>query len=69
MYKIFMECTVVTNLLSSQNLVHYIRCLLYIDVTNFAGEITGYQSLFVISGGLFYMGLLYYCLMLLLLSM
>lgn len=43
MYKIFMECNVVTNLLSSQNLVHYIRCLLYIDVTNFAGEITGYQ--------------------------
>lgn len=36
MYKIFMECNVVTNLLSSQNLVHYIRCLLYIDVTNFS---------------------------------
>ena len=64
-YKIFMECSGAMNLLSSQNLVYYVRCLFYILmgqilVLVFAGKITGYQGLFVISGGLFHMALLCY---------
>ena len=60
-YKIFMECSGVTNLLSSENLVYYVRCLLYINVTNSSPWFCWWNNrLFGISGGLFHMALLYY---------
>ena len=34
MYKIFIECNDIMNLLSSGNVIHFVRYLLYINVKN-----------------------------------